>query len=67
MGCFFCKSRPICVSCTEHSHKVPGSNGSRNGVEGRGSRLCKIVVRGGYTPLEQEPEIWYVNPWLMGR
>ena len=31
----------------EHSHKVPGSTGSRNGVEGRGSSFYKIVVRRG--------------------
>ena len=38
---------------TEHSHKVPGSTGSMNGVEGRGSSLYKIMVRMGYTSMEQ--------------
>ena len=36
-----------------HSHKVPGSTGSRNGVGGRGSSLYKIVVRMGYTSVER--------------
>ena len=35
-----------------HSRKVPGSIGSRNGVDGRGSSLYKIVVRRGYTSVE---------------
>jgi len=37
----------------DHSHKVPGSTGSRNGVEGRGSSLYKIMVRRGYTSMER--------------
>ena len=37
----------------DHSHKVPGSTGSRNGVEGRGSSFYKIVVRRGYTSMER--------------
>ena len=37
----------------EHSHKVPGSTGSRNEVEGRGSSFYKIVVRRGYTSMER--------------
>jgi len=36
-----------------HSHKVPGSTGSRNGVEGRGTSLYKIVVRRGYISMER--------------
>ena len=38
---------------TEHSHKVPRSTGSRNGVEGRGSSLYKIVVRRGYNSMKR--------------
>ena len=41
------------VDALHHSHKVPGSTGSRNGVEGRGSSLYKIVVRKGYTSVER--------------
>ena len=41
------------LSSLDHSHKVPGSTGSRNGVEGRGSSLYKIVVRRGYTSMER--------------
>ena len=36
-----------------HCHKVPGSTGSRNGVEGRGSSFYKIVVRMEYTSMER--------------
>ena len=39
--------------CFNHSHKVSGSTGSRNGVEGRGSSFYKIVVRRGYTSMER--------------
>jgi hypothetical protein len=34
--------------------KIPGRTGSWVEERGRGSRLCKIVVRGGYAPLERE-------------
>ena len=36
-----------------HSHKVPGSTGSRNGVKGRGKSLYKIVVRIRYIFMER--------------
>jgi len=42
----------------EHSHKVPGSTGSRNGVEGQGSSLYKIVVRREYTSMERQIIMW---------
>ena len=45
--------RPSDTERLKHSHKVPGSTGSRNGVEGRGSSLYKIVVRRGYTSVER--------------
>ena len=38
---------------SDHSHKVPGSTGSRNGVEGRGTSLYKIMVRRGHISMER--------------
>jgi hypothetical protein len=51
----------------EHSHKISGSIGSRDGVEGRGSTIRKSVVKEGYTSAERQPSIWYVNPKVLVR
>ena len=61
------RSARLVEASRSHSHKVPGSIGSRYGVEGRGSTFEKSVVRRGYTPLERRPKNWYVTQYHLGR
>ena len=42
---FKCKAVKECRRSLNHSHKVPGSTGSRNGVEGR--HFIKLWYEGG--------------------
>jgi hypothetical protein len=49
-----------------HSHQVPGTIGSRNGNEERGTLLCKSLERRGYTALQRSYWTWGRVPKTFG-